>query len=56
MNLSPIQQTKANLYKLLLEKDITTLTDVEIELMYQLAKDEEIQAILNDKRWVAETQ
>lgn len=44
-----IKIAKVNLYKLLLMKDTNKLTNNEIELMYYLSKDSQIQEMLNDR-------
>jgi len=43
-----IQELKIDLYRALLGKDITDLTSTEIDIMYYLAQDEEIQQVLRE--------
>ncbi len=46
--MNEIQETKLRLYNLLASKAADTLTDNEIDLMYYLALDPDIQSILDE--------
>jgi len=48
MIIGNIQKAKATLYFELMKKHHELLTDTEVEIMYQLAKDPDIQQILSD--------
>lgn len=41
-------QAKLSLYSILLKMPNDKMTDVEVELAYQLAQDDEIQEVLNE--------
>ncbi len=46
--MSELIEAKRNLYLLLLRKSNDEITDAEINIRYELAKDDDIQAILNN--------
>lgn len=45
--MTTIKQLKIDLYRELLAKDISDLTDNELDIMYYLAEDEDVQEVLN---------
>ena len=44
------KQLKIDLYSALLAKDITDLTSTEIDIMYYLAEDEQVQEVLREAK------
>ena len=44
------KQLKSALYSALLAKDITDLTDTEIDIMFYLAEDEQVQELLREAK------
>lgn len=42
-----LQKAKVELYRLLLEVDYDNLTDIEVDLMYLLCKDRQVQEYLS---------
>jgi hypothetical protein len=44
------KQLKIDLYSALLAKDITDLTSTEIDIMYFLAEDEQVQEVLREAK------
>jgi len=44
------KQLKSALYSALLAKDITDLTDTEIDIMFYLAEDEQVQEVLREAK------
>ena len=44
------KQLKSALYSALLAKDITDLTSTEIDIMYYLAEDEQVQEVLREAK------
>lgn len=42
-------ETKKKLYWMLLKKDLTTLTDQEVNIMHELSKDRDVQGYINAK-------
>ena len=49
---NPLLDAKRKLYLLLLKKDINKLSNNEVDLMFLLSKDEQIQKLLNDNKIV----
>ena len=47
---NPLLDAKRKLYLLLLKKDINKLSNNEVDLMFLLSKDEQIQKLLNDNK------
>jgi hypothetical protein len=45
-----LEEAKRQLYSLLLSAPVNNLTDNEVDLMFYLAKDEQIQRILNKEK------
>jgi hypothetical protein len=49
MDQKSIKELKLDLYRALLLKEVSGLTDTEIDILYYLAEDEDIQEILREE-------